>query len=203
MPPTEEAKVITRRRNALGWSKRRLARAAQLSAPYIVQLENGERPLTPRAVAQIADAFRIHPLTLMTETGFIPAEHLAEAEDAATKGLADPEIAKRARDHDIGGKHMWLVADYLTLLGDDPYGLGSRPHGLVAIDWSTIAPERTAAAPEGVMYLEPLIRELEHELAIRETRPPAPIEGWDELSDADRSFVQQMVNKLRRPATGE
>ena len=32
-------------------------------------------------------------------------------------------------------------------------------------------------------------------------RTPAAIEGWDELSDADRTFVQQMVNKLRRAAS--
>ena len=205
MQTSEAATTITRHREALGWSKRRLARASGLSAPYVVQMESGERPVTVKALARIADAVGLHPYALLTEAGFIPADHVREAEAMAAEGMKDPEIANRARADDTGGKLTWLIADYLMLLGDDPYGLGPDAAPLVAIDWSTLAPERWKAMQESggrIKTLSGVIEEA-HEWIANERRAPTAIEGWNELTDTQRALVQQLVNQFRRSADSD
>lgn len=200
MPPSEAARTITRHREALGWSKRRLARGSGMSAAYIVQMENGERPVTPKALARIADAVGLHPYQLLTEAGFIPADHTREAEQMAAEGMKHPEIAGRARPGDTGGALAWLVSDYLMLLGDDPYGLGPDVVPVVACDWSGLAPERWKAMQESGGKITTLASTLDEarQWIANQRKTPTAIEGWDELTDVQRTLVQQLVNQLRR-----
>lgn len=197
MPVSKAASVITRHREDLRWSKRRLARESELSPAYIVQLENGERPVTARILGRIADAMRIHPYVLLGEAGFIPPEHVAEAEAKAAEAIQDPDIAAAALDGDTGGKSAWLVADYLYLLGHDPFGgtwkWGPGGH---EIDWTPFAPERMAEA-DANPETEDIRRRRFPSRYPPKSQAPSPIEGWEDLSDADQSMVQQLVNRLR------
>lgn len=205
MPPTDAAKTITRHRERLHWSKRRLAREAELSPAYIVQMENGERPVTERALARIADAVGLHPYVLLGEAGFIDTPHVEEAERMAAEAMKVPGMVDRARSGDTGGKLAWLVADYLALLGDDPYGVGADATPLVDCDWSTIAPERWKAIADGSVRAKTtaqITAEVNEWLAARGQAPTA-IEGWNELTDTQRALVQQLVNQFRRSADGQ
>jgi len=214
MPPlTEAAKTITRHREALHWSKRRLAREAHLSPAYIVQMENGERPVTGRALQSIADAVGLHPYVLRGEAGFIPAEDVAEAERAAGLRMeGDPKIAESRHFTDTGGAFAWLVSDYLQMLGHDAYGTDwDGPCG-VDVDWSDLAPERWRALREGkvnavttgqiIQGLTDTIAEIERQEATQ-PKPPTQIEGWAELTETQRKLVQQLVNQFRRSADSE
>jgi transcriptional regulator with XRE-family HTH domain len=206
MPEHTTPLAITAHREAMSWSKRRLAREAGMSAPYIVQLENAERPLTPKAVARIAEALGMPTARLLFETGFISPEHMSEAESATERAMHDPDIVANADEGDIGGKYMWLIADYLNLLGDDPYGLPNHPHNMANADWSKIAPERVAERPDKVFTDDDALRELQALALGRQTHrsaPPTDIEGWSELSDADHQLVQRLVNRLRRDARAD
>lgn len=205
MPPTDAATTITRHRERLHWSKRRLAREAELSPAYIVQMENGERPVTERALARVADAVGLHPYQLLGEAGFIDPAHVEEAERMAAEAMKLPAMVDRARPGDTGGKLAWLVADYLMLLGDDPYGVGADVTPLIDCDWSTLAPERWKAVEDGsgkAKTTGQIIAEAEEWLAARPKAPTA-VEGWDELTDTQRVLVQQLVNQFRRSADGE
>ena len=198
MPPNEQGELIKACRTARLWSVRRLAREAHLSAGYISQLEKGNRPVTPRALGAIADGLGLPPYELLTKGGFIPAEHLERAELSAERALHVPTIVSAARGETDAQKLDWLIVDYLYLLGDDPYGTGweGGPGGNHA-DWTALLPD----APPPIT--DRLLREAMEWKASLPRGSASPIEGWDELSEADRVFVQQMVNKLRRPATGE
>jgi len=184
-------KLIKTMRKSQLMSVRRLARESGLSAAYVSQIESGTRPLTPRATTKIADALRIPPYALLSEAGFIPAEHVEKARAMVTRAENETPEMLGKRDFD------WAVADYLFALGDDPYGTGLQ-YGPVppSLDWRQLDPE--APAP-----MLDVARQWATEQAAKQKREVPPIEGWDELSDADRTFVQQMVNKLRRSATGE
>ena len=213
MPPlTEAAKTITRHREALHWSKRRLAREAHLSPAYIVQMENGERPVTGRALQSIADAVGLHPYVLRGESGLIPSADVEEAERVAKRALDDPKTGKGARSDDTGGAFAWLVSDYLQMLGHDAYGVDWDGPYAVDVDWSELAPERWQALRDGkvnavttgqiVQGLEDAIVEIERREATQ-AKPPAQIEGWDELTETQRKLVQQLVNQFRRSADSE
>ena len=213
MQPSTAAEVITQHREALHWSKRRLAREAGLSAAYIVQLENGERPVTGRALQKIADAVRLHPYVLRGEAGLIPSEDVAEAESAARLLMeGDPTISESRTFNDTGGAFAWLVADYLQMLGHDAYGTDSDGPFGVDVDWSDLAPERWTALRDGkvnaittgqiVQGLKEAIVEMERHEA-KASKPPTQIEGWDELTDTQRKLIQQMVNQFTRSADGE
>lgn len=212
MPPTDVAKTITRHREGLRWSKRRLAREAHLSPAYIVQLEKGDRPITGRALGDIAEAVGVPPYRLLAEAGLIPAEHVEEAERIATIALDDPAISVQALATDVGGKLAWLVSDYLNMLGDDAYGRDTGGPYLVAIDWSALAPERWQALRDGKTNAttkadvrQGLLRAAD-ELDRREaeySKPPTAVEGWDELTETQRRLVQQLVNQFRRSADSE
>jgi len=199
MTPNKLGLLIRSMREERRWSVRRLAREAGVSAGYVSQLENGVRPLTPMVTGCIADAFGVPPYTLLSQFGFIPPEHLAEAEDMARKGLEVPNIAKMAVAREGETEFDWLVIDYLYMLGDDPYGTGwDAGEGGNHADWTPLVPD----APE------PLPNRIRDELeAIRRAKgihkEPQPIEGWEDLSEADRELVQQMVNRFRGSTTGE
>jgi len=192
------AKTITKYREALGWSKRRLAREAMISAPYVVQMENGERPVTRKMLGMLADSMGTPPWVLLSEGGFIPADDLREAETMAARAISDPNIEDRALASHPGGKLGWLISDYLYLLGDDPYGTGWEfgPGGH-EIDWTPYAPERMAAADANPNTEE--IRRMRFPARYGAPKAaPSPIEGWDELTEADRKIVQQMATQLLR-----
>ncbi len=212
MPPSQAAKVITKHREALRWSKRRLAREAHLSPAYIVQMENGDRPVTGRALQSIADAVGLHPYILRGEAGFIPAEDVAEAESVAKRAFEDPAFQDGPGYDDTGGAFAWLVADYLHMLGHDAYGTDwDGPKG-VDFDWSRLAPERWKALREGkvnavttaqiLQGLEDAIVDIERQEATQ-PKPPTQIEGWTELTETQRKLVQQLVNQFRRSADSE
>jgi transcriptional regulator with XRE-family HTH domain len=199
MPPTEQGLIIKRHRLDHHWTVRRMAREAKLSAGYVSQLENGRRPVTARVMGEVADALGIPPYELLSEGGFIPAGHLQEAVEMAQRALDVPSIRDKARGSDDAERLDWLTVDYLYMLGDDPYGTGwdGGPGGNHA-DWTPLVPDAPTPLP---LRLKPQLNEW---LANNTpTRMPSVIEGWDELSEADQRFVQQMVNKLRRPTAGE
>jgi transcriptional regulator with XRE-family HTH domain len=196
---TQVAAAVTKRRTALGWSKRRLARESGISAPYLVQIEKGERIPTPRTIARIADGLRIHPYVLLGESGVIPSELVEEAERVAAKALDDPSIHARRTD-DTGGGFAWLVADYLNMLGQDAYGTETDGPLLVDVDWSQLAPHRWDSMRAGKVNAQTttdLLAEA-REWMKANSSPPTPIEGWDELTDTQRRLVQQLVNQMRR-----
>lgn len=199
MSVSEAAATITRHRDRLKWSKRRLARESGLSPAYISQLENGNRPVTARALARIADAVGLHPYQLLTEGGFIPAEDTAEAERKARLGMEDPDKLRHARADDTGGQFAWLVADYLYLLGHDPYGSEAEGPWIVGVDWSDLAPERWHAMQEGWVNARTLdsVREEARDWLAAQPQVPTQIEGWDELTPTQHRLVQQLVNQLR------
>jgi transcriptional regulator with XRE-family HTH domain len=210
MPPTAAGKAITRCREERHFSKRRLAREAHLSPAYIVQLENGERPPTPNAMLHIADALGVPPYALLTEAGFISREHTEEAERIAK--LAWNSVANPETDHGIV-TFDWYVADYLDMLGDDPYATGHDYPHRVLHDWSELAPERWKALQNGEVnaitfdQLNERISEMRAEERLRaealRARQATPIEGWDDLTDTQRRLVQQLVNQFRRSANGD
>jgi len=205
MPLSEAAKTITRHRERLHWSKRRLAREAGVSAGYIVQLEKGDRPVTAHTLARIADAVGLHPYVLLGEAGFIPAEHVDEAERMAALAMEDPEMERSAMPGDTGGKLAWIVADYLNMLGDNAYAARTDGPFLVGLDWSKLAPERWDALMAGspnARTTQAVAQELQDWMA-GQTAPPTQIEGWDELTDAQRKLVQQLVNQFRRAPAAE
>lgn len=204
MPLNEAARAITRHREQLGWSKRRLSRESSVSAPYIVQLENGTRDANPHILVQLADAMGIHPYVLLGEAGFIPPDHIAEAEAKAAEAMKDPAMVAQARDDDTGGAFAWLVADYLNLLGDDAFASGVVEFGPGAniVDWTTYAPERMAEAERNPRS-EPIRRIFSAAHVISTSPKPTPIEGWNELTDVDQRLVQQLVNRLRRQEPAE
>jgi transcriptional regulator with XRE-family HTH domain len=200
---TSAGMVFTTWRGDAGWTIRRLARESGLSPAYISQLEKGQRPPTPAAAGRIADALGEHPYELLCALGFIPLDHMNEARQMAEAALEIPSLGGQARGETAEAKLDWLIIDYLYLLGDDPYGTGWAygPGGNEA-DWTPLAPERMAEADANPRTAE--IRKLRFPHRAQTAKPaPSPIEGWEELSDSDRHFVQQMVNKLRRSATGE
>lgn len=203
MLQTPPGTLIKTYRQDRKWSVRRLARESGFSAGYISQLEKGQRPVTPRAMGRIADALGIRTYHLLSLGGFIAEGHLKEAQDMARCALRVPSIADRARGTTQDEVLDWLVVDYLYLLGDDPYGTGWNygPGGHEA-DWSPLSPERMAEADANPRTAE--IRQLRLPERRRPVRPaPCAIEGWDELSPADQAFIQQMVNKLRNPGSGD
>lgn len=213
MPQTDASKAITRYREALHWSKRRLAREVGLSPAYIVQLENGERPVSVKILARLADAMSIHPYKLLGAAGFISPEHIVEAEEAATRALLDdPEFAGRRAENEPAGTFAWIVSDYLSMLGDDPDGVDPDLPQIVALDWSTIAPERWEALQEGTAnavttshvadQLQQWADMLEKMEALR-AKQSTPIEGWNDLTDSQRRLIQQLVNQFRRSADSE
>jgi transcriptional regulator with XRE-family HTH domain len=213
MPQTDAGTAITRYREALHWSKRRLAREVGLSPAYIVQLESGERPVGVKLLARLADAMHVHPYKLLGAAGFISPEHIAEAEDAATRALQDdPDFAGRAAENEPAGTFAWIVSDYLGMLGDDADGVDPELAQIVCIDWSERAPERWKAMQEGKTnaittsqvadQLEQWGDMLERMEALR-AKQTAPIEGWNELTDQQRRLVQQLVNQFRRSADSE
>jgi transcriptional regulator with XRE-family HTH domain len=201
MAPTEQGLLIKTARQTRLWSVRRLAREAGLSAGYISQLENGTRPVTARVMARVAEALGLPSWLLLTKAGFIPEEHLTEAKQMAEKGMTIPSIHAQATGADDRQKLEWLIADYLLLLGDDLSGIGAEAGALPCppgVDWTPLVPD---APPTMATVARASLNELL--TAQHLPRTPTAIEGWDDLSDADRAFVQQMVNKLRRSATGE
>lgn len=198
MEAPNPAQIIKESRKSRSWSIRRLGRESGLSAGYVSQMESGARPVTPRAMGYIADALGIPPHEMLSLGGFIPDGHLDEAKRMALLGMAVPSIHDRARGGTSTEKMDWLIVDYLYLLGDDPYGTGwtGGPGGNEA-DWTPLVPD----APTPLLIR--MRSELDAAIAIEERKLISPIEGWNDLSDVDRAFIQQMVNKLRRPTTGE
>lgn len=204
MTVSQAAEVITRYRQDLKWSKRRLARESGLSPAYVVQLENGTRPVTAPALAKIADAFGIHPYVLLTEAGFIPGEATLEAERMTALAMEQPSMRSQAMSNDTGGTYAYLVADYLNMLGHDSYGLDFEGPYIVVADWSTLAPERWAALQErrvNAVTMDHLKSDMDQRTrerqAARAAAPTAPIEGWHELTSTQQRLVQQLVNQLR------
>lgn len=198
MAPTEQGLLIKSIRKDHHWSVRRLARATQLSAGYISQLETGARPVTARVAGKIADAFGMPPYQLLAQMGFLPAEHVAEATKYAKKALEVPSVLAAAREGFNESPFDWLVIDYLYMLGDDPYGTGWTGEPGNHADWSPLIPD----APEPVTSR--FYREAEAWEAAQRTAPVAtPVEGWDDLSDSQRRLVQQLVNQLRKTEGGD
>lgn len=196
MTDMDAGKIIRRHRTARLLSVRRLARDARLSAGYVSQIESGKRPLTTRVTGAFADALGIAPHELLAECGFIPEALLADAKEAAAKAMALPDFATRARGRTDAERRDWLIADYLIARGHDPYGtLSDRAMPPPALNWSPLLPDAPTPAADA------LREAIEHARA--QAAAATPIEGWEELSDSDRQFVQQMVNKLRRRPTGE
>lgn len=191
-------KIIKERRRSFLWSVRRLAREAGLSAPYVSQIENGKRPLTPRATGQIADALGIPTYDLLAIAGFIPQDDLDRAKGMAYQAMRVPEMCLAARGDTDKQRTDWLIVDYLYRLGHDPYGTGwDYGPGGNHLDWTPLEPD----APEPITNR--MLREAHEWRAGMSVANTSPIEGWDELSPADQTFIQQMVNKLRRPAADE
>jgi transcriptional regulator with XRE-family HTH domain len=60
-------RVLTRRREALGLSKRRLSELAQLERVYIIQLERGDKRPTLNAIFYLCDALDMTRMELMAE----------------------------------------------------------------------------------------------------------------------------------------
>lgn len=192
-------KAIRERRLSLLWSVRRLARETGLSPAYISQIESGKRPMTARAAGLIAEALGVPAHDLLAMAGLLSWDDVNEAKVMARRALAVPGIVGEGPLSDPAATIEWLTDDYLMLLGLDPNGRGN-PIGKNAhtAEWHLLDPSLPRSE---------VLRQLEEELSrARGTAPAAPrtpdaIEGWDELSDADRTFVQQMVNKLRRAAS--
>jgi len=191
------ATAITRHREDLGWSKRRLARTSGVSAPYIVQIENGTRPATARVVGALAEAMGLPRYKLLGEAGFIPEDRVTEAEEMATQAIYIESIAASAFGEIPEKRHEWLVGDYLYLLGYDPYGDGytAGPGGNHA-DWRPLVPD----APTPFLTLAKENFSLRQAVRSEKTTTPNAIEGWNELTGSDQRLVQQLVNKLRSAA---
>ena len=137
---------------------------------------------------------------LLTEAGFIRQTAADEAEAMAKRALDVPSIVASAYGQEPEKRYEWLVADYLYLLGYDPYGDGydMGPGGNHA-DWRPLAPD--SPAPFSDLLKENLT--LRQAVRAAGAKKPAQIEGWDELTDSDRRLIQQLVNKLRRAAADD
>lgn len=190
-------KAIKQQRGSMLWSVRRLARESGLSPAYISQIESGKKPLTPRATVKIAEALGVPPHDLLAMAGFIPWADLQTAQGMAVRAMQVPEMVTAASGGTDKQRRDWLIDDYLMLLGHNTSGndeeFGPAQHWA---NWQLVDPD----APPSMLRSE---IEGWKRSQIAPKAPPSPIEGWDELTDTDRTFVQQMVNKLRRPATGE
>ncbi|MBN1461061.1 MAG: helix-turn-helix transcriptional regulator [Armatimonadetes bacterium] len=191
----EAREAIRDRRRSLLWSVRRLAREAHLSPGYISQIESGKRPLTARAAGQIAEALGVPPYDLLALAGFLDWNAVHEAKRRAREALRVPGMVAAARVSHPEQVEQWLVEDYLLLLGLSPSGRGnSYGPGAHLADWSQVDP---SLPPSRILQD---MRDWAHTNTEPSARP-APIEGWDELSDTDRALVQQLVNKIRHAAS--
>lgn len=90
------ADVIRRRREALGFSKAEVARAANISEPSLGRYESGEREPTLSVARAIADALDV---TLAELAGQIPSE-LEPDRDASPLAVVGEVI--RGRRHELG-----------------------------------------------------------------------------------------------------
>lgn len=180
--------VIRQERKRRLWSVRKLAAKAGLSPAYVSQIENGNRPLTPKATRKIADAFRMPPYALLSAAGFIPPADVAKAREMAARALAEaPEIVAKALGEGDYEKREWLVVDYLYRLGHDVYATGWDGGAGNHADWRILEPD--APAP----FLERIKPEIEAWREAEAKRLAGPLEGWDELLPQERRMVQNFV----------
>lgn len=185
------------RRRSLLWSVRRLARETALSPALISQFENGKAAPSRRSMSRIEWALRMPEGYLLMLAGFIPREDYERAQQMAEKAMQVPEMVAVARGDTDQERLEWLTSDYLLLIGHDLTGkLGEDRPNMHMANWQLVDPE----APESE-----LIRSIEEfKATMHRPKPsPQPIEGWDELTDTDRLFIQQMVNKLRQRSDDE
>jgi transcriptional regulator with XRE-family HTH domain len=181
-------------------SVRRLAKESGLSAAYLSQIENKKRPLSVKMLVRIADGLRVPPHEILAVAGLISPEHVEKAEAMAHRALHEaPELVRKARGKTTGEKYNWLVADYLYVLGEDPYGTmieGCQP--MPALDWRRLDPE----APESM--LKRLKPEIEAWRAQHPEASKRPLRGWDQLTRPEQDAVQQLVDTfINSRTTGE
>lgn len=191
------AKFIRDERKRRLMSLRRLARFSRLSPAYLSQIENGKRPLTPKAAGQIADGLGMHPYELLGLAGFISPEHIKQAEEMADRALVEaPQLKPKSTNPDED-ERTWLVIDYLYLLGDDPYGTGwdGGPGGHHA-DWRVLDP---SAPPPLLERLKPEIDSWKAEMEER----AKTLDGWDQLTLGEKELVQNLVDRFIRQRTPE
>lgn len=188
--------VVREWRRSFLWSVRRLARETALSPALISQFENDKATPSHRSVARIESALRMPEGYLVMLAGFIPREDYERAQQMAEKAMQVPAMVATARGDTDRDRLDWLTADYLLLIGHDLSGkLGEHQPNMHMANWQLVDPD----APESE-----LMRSIEEFKALHRPKPsPQPIEGWEELTDADRLFIQQMVNKLRQRTEDE
>lgn len=191
MENTTVGEYIRQLRKRTFWTVRGLAKRAGMSPAYISQIENGKRPLTPKAAVRIADAFRMQPYELMTAAGFIPAEHLAKAEEMATLAMADhPDIVKAAHGSGDLERYHWLVVDYLYLYGHDVYAQGWDSGPGHHADWRLIDPSLPAPYPERIKP------EMDAWMAEQRERDTITKQEWSALTPAQRSIIRELIDNF-------
>ena len=170
---SDVASVIKALREERGLSKSRLAREAKVSDAYIVQIEKGERHPSAQILHRLAHALRVPPHHLLIPAGHYTAEDLARAEEYAQEFMPTH------------------VSD------DSPPDLKDR---LLNEAFKDVELDR--ALESGRLTYEeyeshPLALPSEKYWGWHRPLDVWPAEGWDELSEADRTLVQKLINRLR------
>jgi len=85
---------IKRHRSYCQWSQERLAEEVDISVPFLSDIENGRKWLSPATLVKFAAALRIEPFELLmpeeripTETASILARYTEEAIHTITRSL--------------------------------------------------------------------------------------------------------------------
>ena len=91
---------IKEQRKSAQYSLRQLAAAAEVSNPYLSQIERGLKKPSAEILQQIAKALRISAETLYVRAGFL--------ED---RGVGTDVVAAILADHTIGDRHKRVLID--------------------------------------------------------------------------------------------
>jgi transcriptional regulator with XRE-family HTH domain len=169
--------VLRQLREERKLSKSRLAREAGISDAYVVQIEHDDRSPSEEVLMRLAHVLRVPPHRLLIPAGYYTPEEIARAERAAGPVRPSDEEAHASgtlqpdlRDR-ILAKEFDII-DYYKHRTPDEFADESVNEFDLPADryWGWDKPLRVL-----------------------------PPENWEVLSDADRSLVQKLINRIAAP----
>lgn len=176
--------VIKALRESRKLSKARLARESGISDAYLVQIEKGDRTPSAAVLRHIARALRIAPHRLLIPGGHYDADLLAKAESHTRIKIEFIE-SERGEPLDEDGRDRLLHASL-----DELERSAAQTEAFENAD-----PEELQRFMDRMTDPDSMSSDEYWNLEWEADTPWAP-EGWADLSDRDRSIVQQLITRL-------